>query len=251
MKVTVLGSGTSHGIPVLGCDCAVCTSLDPRNKRTRCSVWVESETTSLIIDTPPDFRMQGLREGLHDVHGIFYTHAHADHLHGLDDIRPFCWTKRIPVYGNLPTIEEIRERFSYIFRETQRGGGKPKIELLHMNGPVTLGDITVIPVPIKHGKLDVLGFRIGNFAYLTDCSGIPEESYGLLRDLDVLIIGALRYRDHETHFSVSRALVEVEKIRPRQAYFTHLCHRLDHETLDGETPDNVSPAWDGLTLFPT
>lgn len=250
MKVTFLGTGTSHGIPVIGCTCSVCTSTNPKNKRSRCSVWVEDENTSIVIDTAPDFRQQALRQGIGTLDAILFTHAHADHVHGLDDIRPFSWTQTVPVYGNRATIEEIQVRFQYIFIETQKGGGKPKILLNEIKTSFQIGTLAVIPVPIFHGKLNILGFRIGSFAYITDCSGIPEESYPLLTDLDVLVIGALRYKAHETHFSVSQALAEIEKIKPRRAYFTHLCHRIEHASLSSELPGHIRPAWDGLTLFP-
>ncbi len=249
MKVTFLGTGTSHGIPVSGCGCEVCTSTDPRNTRTRCSVWIEDGNTSVLIDTSTDFRAQSLREGIPAVDAIFFTHAHADHVHGLDDIRPYCWVKTIPVYGNSATIREIENRFSYIFNRTQKGGGKPKIILNEMDYPVTTNGLKIIPVPIIHGSLGIFGFRVGGFAYLTDCSEIPGASYPLLEDLEVLVIGALRYRKHETHFSVSQALEEVTKIGPERTYFTHICHKLEHKRLISELPDHVRPAWDGLTLF--
>jgi len=211
---------------------------------------VEDENTSIVIDTAPDFRQQALRQGIGTLDAILFTHAHADHVHGLDDIRPFSWTQTVPVYGNRATIEEIQVRFQYIFIETQKGGGKPKILLNEIKSSFQIGTLAVIPVPIFHGKLNILGFRIGSFAYITDCSGIPEESYPLLTDLDVLVIGALRYKAHETHFSVSQALAEIEKIKPRRAYFTHLCHRIEHASLSSELPGHIRPAWDGLTLFP-
>ena len=234
---------------MIGCSCDVCTSENPKNKRTRCSVWIEEQDTSIIIDTATDFRSQALREGVYDVHAVLLTHAHADHVHGLDDIRSFTYKHPVPFYGNIPTIDEVRQRFQYIFADTQIGGGKPKISLHYVSEPFQVGSVHIVPVPIMHGSLPILGFRIGGFAYLTDCSGIPEESYGLLHDIDVAVIGALRYRPHETHYSVSQAVAEIEKIAPRRAYLTHLCHRLEHEKLLQELPDHIRPAWDGLTLF--
>lgn len=220
-----------------------------KNKRTRCSVWIEKGDTSILIDTATDFRTQALREGLRDIDAVLLTHAHADHVHGLDDIRAFTYTHPIPVYGNRPTIEEVRRRFEYIFIETQVGGGKPKIDLHYVEKQFTVGNVEVVPVPIYHGKLDILGFRIGNFAYLTDCSGIPEKSYQYLDDLDILVIGALRYKPHETHYSVAQALEQIAKTAPRRAYLTHICHRLEHTKLLKELPQHIKPAWDGLTLF--
>lgn len=249
MEIVFLGSGTSHGIPTIACACPVCTSENPKNNRTRASVWIRTGGRSLLIDTSTDFRIQAIREKITKLDVILFTHAHADHLHGLDDIRPLCWDKRIPVYGNSPTLSEIRRRFSYIFEDTQRGGGKPKIDLMELGETAEdIGGVRVQPIPIKHGSLDILGFRIGDFAYLTDCSEIPSESYDLLHDLDTLVIGALRDRPHETHFSVSQALAEVEKLRPARTYFTHLCHNLEHEELKSRLPSGVEPAFDGLIL---
>jgi phosphoribosyl 1,2-cyclic phosphate phosphodiesterase len=249
VKITFLGTGTSHGIPMIGCSCDVCVSENPKNKRTRCSVWIEEQDTSILIDTATDFRTQALREGIHDIDAVLLTHAHADHVHGLDDIRAFTYRHPIPVYGNAPTIDEVTQRFAYIFTETQEGGGKPKIDLHTVSRPFHVGPVRIVPVPITHGELSILGFRIGDFVYLTDCSGIPEESYAYLQNIDVAVIGALRYRPHETHYSVSQAVAEIEKISPRRAYLTHLCHRLEHETLLRELPRHIRPAWDGLTLF--
>ncbi|TFG62402.1 MAG: MBL fold metallo-hydrolase [Spirochaetales bacterium] len=249
MQIIFLGTGTSHGIPCIACSCAICTSSDPKNARTRASIWIRHRHLSLLIDTSTDFRFQAIREGMTSLDAIFFTHAHADHLHGLDDIRPLCRDKTMPVYGNEATLTEIRSRFNYIFEDTQKGGGKPKIELISLgNGAVDLGDLAVQPVPIKHGSLDILGFRLGGFAYLTDCSGIPEESYKLLENLEILVIGALRDKPHETHFSVPEALAEIGRIRPERAYFTHLCHNLEHQELLSRLPPNVEPAYDGQVL---
>ena len=170
MKITILGSGTSHGVPMIGCDCEVCTSDDEKNKRTRASVWIEKDDTSILIDTSTDFRFQTLREGIPDIDAILFTHAHADHIHGLDDIRPYSYKHVVPVYGNKPTINELRRRFDYIFKKTQRGGGKPNIDLHRIQRPFSIGPVEIIPVPIMHGKLPIFGVRIGGFAYLTDCS---------------------------------------------------------------------------------
>ncbi|MEW5816607.1 MAG: MBL fold metallo-hydrolase [Spirochaetota bacterium] len=249
MKITFLGSGTSHGVPVIGCNCPVCTSTNPKNNRTRASIWVRNENTSVLVDTSTDFRTQAIREGLSTLDAIFFTHAHADHLHGLDDIRPISKNITIPVYGNQRTLEELKFRFDYVFKETQRGGGKPKIELHELTGStVIIGSIKVTPIPIKHGILDILGFRFGNAAYLTDCSFIPESSLVLLKDLDVLLIGALRIKPHETHFSISQAIETANVLKPAMTYLTHLCHNVEHETLSKELPGNIQPAWDGLSV---
>ncbi len=212
-------------------------------------MWIENADTSIVIDTATDFRFQALREGIYNIDAILLTHAHADHVHGLDDIRAFTYKHSIPVFGNRPTIDEVKRRFEYIFVETQKGGGKPKIQLHYIDGPFPINSLQVIPVPIMHGKLHILGFRLGNFAYLTDCSAIPENSYPYLQNIDILVLGALRYKPHETHYSVNQAIEEIEKMKPKRAYLTHLCHRLEHKKLLQELPQYIRPAWDGLTLF--
>lgn len=251
MRITVLGSGTSHGVPVIGCSCAVCRSNDPRNRRTRASVMVKTgEGQVILFDTATEFRLQAVREGIERVDGVFYTHAHADHIHGLDDLRPLSWKGEIPLYGNQPTIDEIAQRFSYIFRQSQEGGGKPRVSL-HTIEPAELlrfGGIEILPVPLLHGELPVLGYRIGPFAYLTDCSAIPESSYQLLEGVEYLIIDALRPRPHPTHFSFDQATAESRRIGAKQTWFTHLCHDVDHREMEKSFPAGISPAWDGLSF---
>jgi phosphoribosyl 1,2-cyclic phosphate phosphodiesterase len=258
VKVTLLGTGTSHGIPVVGCTCAVCRSENPRNSRMRCSVHLQTESTSVIIDTTPEFRLQALRAGLNRLDAVVLTHAHADHIHGLDDIRPFSYHAPIPLYGSRPTLEEIRERFSYIFRTTQKGGGKPRIEPIAVDAsPFRVRDLTFTPLPVLHGNLRILGYRVGPFAYITDCSKMPEETLQLLEGVEVLVLNALRYTPHPTHLSIDEALSLIEVIKPRAGYLTHLCHDIDHEMLAqdltrrharGETSVLVEPAYDGLVL---
>lgn len=248
MIVTVLGSGTSSGIPSLNCECEVCKSTDPLDKRTRASVWIQERETSVIIDTSTDFRQQALRESVKAVDGLLFTHCHADHIHGLDDIRPFTYDNPIPVYGNEWTIEELKERFSYIFKETQRGGGKPRVILHKINGNIKIGGLEFIPVPLKHGNLDVSGFRTGDFAYLTDCSKIPENSFEKLKGVKYLVIDALRYRPHPTHFSISESIEASKRIGAEQTWFTHICHDISHKKLEQELPDGFAPAFDGLKI---
>lgn len=249
MKITVLGSGTSHGIPVIGCTCSVCTSPNPKDRRTRTSLWIRKGKTSILIDTATEFRLQAIREGLNHLDAVFLTHAHADHIHGLDDLRPLSWKTPIPVYGNEETLGEIQSRFSYIFKKTQIGGGKPKIHLHKIEDkPLVITDLTVKPVPVFHGEMVIYGYRIGNFAYITDCSKIPEESYELLTGVEQLIIGALRETPHATHFSIAQALEAAERIAPKRAYLTHLSHEVSHTRVETITPSWAGPAWDGLTL---
>lgn len=253
MKVVVLGSGTSHGVPVIGCDCAVCRSDHPKNQRTRCSLWLQYGEWSVLIDAATELRLQALREGIRQVHAVLLTHAHADHISGMDDLRIFSQRSKqeLPVYGNEETLREIRRKYSYVFEPTQEGGGKPKFSLHPINGPFDLFGQIVVPIPAWHGELPVLGFRLGGFAYVTDVSRIPSESLARLQGLDTLILGALRHRPHVTHFNVAQALEIVTQLQPRQTYFTHICHDLEHETTNADLPAGVELAYDGLALeFP-
>lgn len=257
MKLTFLGTGTSHGVPVIGCSCAVCRSEDPRNNRMRCSVLVQDGETNIVIDTGPEFRVQALRAGLERLDAVLLTHAHADHLHGLDDIRPFSFHRPLPVYADTHTLAETRDRFSYVFRRSQAGGGKPRIELVPVERPFRVGSIQFTPLPILHGELSILGFRFGDFAYVTDCSRIPAETWPLLSRLDLLVINALRHRPHPTHLSIGEAIDVVNRLRPRRAFLTHLCHDVDHTELarelragldTGAVAAPTEPAFDGLVV---
>lgn len=250
MKVTFLGTGTSHGIPMIACDCAVCRSDDPRNKRTRASALVEVDGASLLIDTPPDFRAQVLRENIRRIDAILFTHAHSDHVFGLDDVRRFNDLSGtvMPCYGSEQTLRTIRRAFQYVFVPTQVGGGKPALDLIPVRAPFTANGTAITPVQVLHGKLKVLGYRIGDFAYVTDVSCIPDTSMELLRGLDVLVLGVLRPLPHETHFSVDEGLGVVEALRPKSAYFTHIAHKLDHEATNAGLPPHVRLAYDGLQI---
>jgi phosphoribosyl 1,2-cyclic phosphate phosphodiesterase len=250
MRLTFLGTGTSHGVPTLGCDCPVCRSKDKKNKRTRASLLVETRGRAILIDTTPDFRAQALREGIRRLDAVLYTHAHADHLHGIDDLRPLSYEKSIPIYGGPETLAEIRQRFDYIFRPPkQTGGGIPRLRLSPIQETFfSVLDIPVTAIPLKHGALDILGYRIGAMAYLTDCSRIPASSLNLLEGLEVLIIDALRAAPHPTHFSIDEALSEIRRIRPRRAFLTHFNHDVEHRALKKELPRGAAPSYDGLKL---
>ncbi|MBN1687161.1 MAG: MBL fold metallo-hydrolase [Spirochaetales bacterium] len=256
MKITVLGSGTSHGVPVIGCDCEVCRSADPRDKRTRSSVLIEHGETVVLVDTGTDFRFQALRAGIRRLDAVLMTHAHADHLHGLDDTRSLTHAKPLPVYGSQDTLSEIRDRFDYVFTKTQIGGGKPNLLLQdHRGDRIGIGGLTITPVPVKHGDLTIFGYRIGNFAYITDCSGIPRESFELLEGVKILIINALRYRSHATHFTVEQAIEASKKIGAREVWLTHLCHDVSHKKLTEELnlrnsdTSRILPSYDGLEII--
>ena len=250
VELTVLGSGTSMGVPTIACRCPVCLSPDQRDKRTRPSILLRYADRAVVIDTTPDFRFQALRVNLERLDAILYTHSHADHILGLDDIRPFNMQeeKVIPIYGNRPAIEGVRRVFKYIFDGNYPFGGVPLVKDHIITGPVELFGMEFIPVKLLHGHLEVLGFRFGSVAYLTDYNKIPESSYPLLRDLDVLFLDALRHVAHPTHMTVEEALQEVEKIRPRQTFFTHIAHDLGHQETNARLPEQVRLCYDGMRL---
>jgi phosphoribosyl 1,2-cyclic phosphate phosphodiesterase len=251
LKITVLGSGTSVGVPTIGCHCAVCTSADPRDNRLRPSILIGYEGRNVLVDTTPDFRTQALRAKIERVDAILYTHAHADHLMGLDDVRPFNFRQggRIPIYASPAVMEAIRRAFQYVFQEVERVTNVPKLDTHLIDGaPFDLFGLEFTPVPVLHGAEPIYGFRFGRAAYLTDHSEIPESSYDLLRDLDVLFLDALRYKPHPTHSTVERSIKTVERLRPRRAYFTHICHDLGHERAESMLPPDIRLAYDGLEI---
>jgi len=251
LKITVLGSGTSVGVPTLGCHCAVCTSTDPRDKRLRPSVLVSYQDRRVIVDTTPDFRAQALRARLERVDAVLYTHAHFDHIMGLDDVRPFNLRQkgRVPIYAAPDTMASIQRVFEYMFGDEEQESWVLKLDpRLIDGGPLDLFGLEFLPVPILHGSRTIYGFRFGAAAYLTDHSAIPESSLDLLRGLDVLFLDALRYKPHPTHSTVGRSLDTVERLAPRRAFFTHIAHELGHEETNSALPSHVQLAYDGLRL---
>ncbi len=254
-RLVVLGSGTSTGVPMIGCDCAVCRSSDPRNSRTRCSVLVHLPGGNLLIDTSPEMRLQLVRERVGQVHAIAFTHHHADHLFGLDDARPFprAIGGPVPIYCEAETEETIRRVFHYAFDPRAASipsGGVPQIEFERI-GPGVPFDVLgqrVLPIRLEHGRFHVLGFRIGDLAYCTDVKKIPEASWPLLEGLETLIVGALRPEPHPTHFHLDEALATIERLRPGRAYLTHLSHSFDHGPTEATLPPRVALAYDGLSL---
>lgn len=254
LTIVVLGSGTSVGVPTIGCGCRVCRSPDPRDRRLRPSILVRYNGRCVLVDTTPDFRQQALRAGLDRLDAVLFTHAHADHVMGLDDVRPLNHVMRgpIPVYGSPHTLAAIRRIFDYIFSDLPSESSVPRLELHTLDGrPFDLFGLEVTPVPLKHGRGDVYGFRFGAAAYLTDHSEIPEGSLALLEGLDVLFLDALRHRPHPTHTTVARALEYVERLRPRRAFLTHICHDLPHEETERNLPPHVRLAYDGLEITVT
>lgn len=248
LQLTILGSGTSMGVPTLGCHCEVCESPDPRDKRTRPSVLLSYNGHNVVIDTSPDFRTQAMREHLDRLDVVLYTHSHADHILGLDDIRPYNLKQGgvIPVYASADTQKTLRRQFAYIFDDTPTESSLPGVELHTIDGPFEIFGLTFTPVPANHGKHPVLGFRFGTAAYLTDFSAIPEPSKSLLRGLDDLILDALRYRPHPMHSNVAQSLALVAELKPKRAWFTHICHDLGHTAANAKLPEGVQLAYDGL-----
>jgi phosphoribosyl 1,2-cyclic phosphate phosphodiesterase len=251
-RVTFLGTGTSHGVPMIGCNCATCRSTDPRDRRLRPSIIVDVQGGPVIlVDTSTDLRQQALTYGLTRVDAILFTHSHADHVMGMDEVRRFNVMQKsaIRAYADAQTGEDIRQTFRYAFDPpAQKGGGVPQLELATIDGPFDIDGVSITPVPIWHGRRAILGFRFGRFAYLTDCSGIPDESWPLLEGLDVLGIDALRHRPHPTHFSVQEALEAIERIRPGRALLTHICHDLPHAETNRALPSGVELAYDGQEI---
>jgi phosphoribosyl 1,2-cyclic phosphate phosphodiesterase len=248
VRVTFLGTGTSHGVPMIGCDCDVCRSIDPRDNRLRSSIYVEGDDDfRLLVDTTPDLRTQALRAGLRRVDAVLFTHSHADHVMGLDEIRRFnMMTKRpMPMYGARATLADLRRTFAYVFSsDAPKGGGVPDLRLTPLEGPCCFGTTEVWPVPVQHGPWDVLGFRFGRLAYLTDCNAIPSDSFARLEGLDVLVLDALRHRPHPTQEAVAMA----HRIGAGRTYFTHIAHELGHAATCASLPAGMALAHDGLVI---
>jgi phosphoribosyl 1,2-cyclic phosphate phosphodiesterase len=251
LKITVLGSGTSMGVPTIGCRCAVCTSADPRDNRLRPSVVVSWGGRNVVIDTTPDFRTQALRARIDRVDAILFTHEHADHIMGLDDVRPFNFRQRdgIPIYASPETMRVIQRSFQYIFDGQKKESNVPRLSCHALDGaPFELFGMRVTPVPLMHGSYPIYGFRFGKAAYLTDHSEVPESSYPLLEGLDVLFLDALRYKPHPTHSTVERSLATARALGARRVYFTHICHDLAHERAQSLLPKDVYLSYDGLEI---
>jgi phosphoribosyl 1,2-cyclic phosphate phosphodiesterase len=251
VKITVLGSGTSTGVPVIGCHCDVCTSPDPRDNRLRPSILVSYNDRNVLIDTTPDFRTQALRARIPRLDAVLFTHAHADHIMGLDDVRPFNFRQRssIPIYAGAETMHAIHRCFRYIFDGAEKPSSVPRLDSHILNGEtLDLFGLEFRPIRILHGDEPIYGFRFGAGAYLTDHSEIPEESLEQLRGLDVLFLDALRLKPHPTHSTVDRSTDTAGKLSPRRAFFTHMCHDIHHARVEEGLPRNVHLAYDGLEI---
>lgn len=260
MKVILLGTGTSHGIPMIACDCEVCTSDDPRDRRTRPSIHVQYNGVHILVDTAPELRLQCLAGGIRRADAVLFTHHHADHVTGLDDLRRFNWLQggTLKCYAQQEDITAIRRMFAYAFvDDPEYPSHKPDLDFIPIDGPVEVQSTdssapaescTVLPIPLLHGPTPVLGFRFDNFAYCTDCSYIPDDSMKMLEGLDVLILDALRRRPHPTHFNLEEAVEWAGRIGAKQTYFTHIAHELKHEETNGELPPNMQLGHDGQVI---
>lgn len=246
LTLTILGSGTSTGVPVLGCGCQVCRSGVAENRRSRCSALMQWGGHSVLIDTATDFRQQALREGLERVDAVLFTHTHADHVHGIDDLRTFTLRgDAIPVYGSPEAMDGIRRTFAYIFIDESEPGYRPRLQLQPVTAPFPLLGRMVIPVPLVHGPGRSFGYRVGGLAYLTDCSAVPETSLALLDNLELLVIDALRFTAHAAHFNVAEAIAVARRIGARRTLLTHLSHEIDHRRHGSGLPEGVEFAFDG------
>ena len=248
--LTVLGSGTSMGVPTIGCDCAVCHSSDPHDRRTRPSVMISYNGRNVLIDTTPDFREQAIREQIRSLDAVLYTHTHADHILGIDDLRPLSFHRegKIPLYARPDAAEFLSNMFRYIFDANYKYGGLAQVEMKALDGPVDLFGARFEPVRVMHGDMEIVGFRFGSAAYLTDFSQIPEASFAQLGGLDVLFLDALRHKPHPTHSTVENSLRIVERVKAKRAFFTHMCHDLPHEATNRSLPPHVRLSYDGMKL---
>ena len=249
--LTVLGSGTSMGVPTIGCSCAVCHSSDPHDRRTRPSVMISYGGRYVLIDTTPDFREQALRQKITHLDAVLYTHTHADHILGIDDLRPLTYRHRpakMPLYATPRNCDFLRNMFRYIFEADYKFGGLPLVELIPIDGPFDLFGARFEPVTVIHGETPILGFRFGSAAYFTDHSSIPPESLNKLRGLDILFLDALRHKPHPTHSTVEQSLAIAAEVKAKRTFFTHICHDLPHQDTNAKLPPEVKLSYDGMEL---
>jgi phosphoribosyl 1,2-cyclic phosphate phosphodiesterase len=254
-SMTFLGTGTSVGVPVIGCDCAVCTSPDPRNQRFRSSVFVRAGETTVLVDSGPDLRMQALRQGLREIDAVIYTHSHLDHVAGFDELRAFCWKKRepLPLHATEECMNTLIQMYGWAFSPENLIRGYVRPKALIIDGPFYHGDLKITPLPVHHASVETVGFLFEyplsrKVAYISDVKRIPEDTMKLIRGVDVLVVDSLRVDDHPTHFTLSESLAAIEESEAGEAWLTHLSHEFDFETLEAELPSQVHVAWDGLRI---
>src|SRR6476469_2079331 len=253
MRLTFLGTGTSFGVPQIGCQCAVCRSTDSRDKRTRSGAVLEANGSTILIDSPPELRLQLLRTGISRVDAVVYTHEHADHINGIDDLRIFTQRQPLPIYGPAETLERLRASFNYIFDDGVRpyeGTSKPRLAMheIEPKETITVAGVEVLPLAFQHGHLRVFGYRFGSLAYITDVKTISEPERLRLRDLDVLVLNGLWWRPHPTHMSIAEAVETAQSLGAHRTYLTHLTHETGHAELERKLPAGIFPAYDGLAV---
>ncbi len=251
MQLTILGAGSSAGTPVIGCSCQTCQSDNTRNHRTRCSSMITLDTgETILIDTGPDLRLQALREGITNIDAVLYTHTHADHLHGIDDLRSFCQINRrqIPLYARTDAVAHIKAKFGYTLREPSNFWDLPVLSITEIDAPFELFGQKVIPIPVMHGRIEIFAYRIGNIAYMTDVSEIPEASFTLLQGLELLLIDCLRTEKHPTHINFEQSLAYIGQIGAKQSVLIHMTHELEYETITQKLPKNVAVGYDGMKI---
>lgn len=254
-EITFLGTGTSVGIPVIGCDCAVCRSKDPRNRRMRSSMFFSGGGVKLVVDTPPDFREQVLRYGIDRVDAVLFTHSHADHIFGLDDIRRFNTMQGhtvIPAYAGEDVVSDLKKVFHYVLQEKPEGVFRPLVTFNSVEGPFNVGDVRITPLPVEHGDCQTFGFRFDcegrSLGYVPDCHMMPAETLELVRGVDVMVLDALRHKPHKTHLTVAESLDLLDQIGADRSYLVHMCHELEHSETQSNLPEGVWLPWDGLRV---
>lgn len=251
MKITFLGTGTSQGVPVIGCDCPVCSSIDFRDKRTRSSIFIETQGKKIAVDTGPDFRSQILRERINRLDAILYTHEHKDHTAGMDDIRPFNFAQKkdMPIYGTKKVLAQIKREFSYVFAEVKYPGVPSVVPHEIQNEAFEVEGISILPIKVMHYRLPVFGFRIGDFTYITDAKTIDDQELDKIRGSKILVVNALQKTHHISHFTLDEAVALVQELKPEMAYFTHISHKLGtHQEVENQLPSNIRLAYDGLKI---
>ncbi|WP_038505013.1 MBL fold metallo-hydrolase [Leptospirillum ferriphilum] len=251
MEVLFMGTGASTGVPMIGCDCSVCQSSDPKNERTRSSIMVRVDGKNILVDTSPDLRIQSLKNHIKRIDAVIFTHPHADHILGIDELRTFnFWQKEeIPVFADPETLGTVMKMFPYAFSEENRGGlTRPRLAPREIVGAMKINEIQVTPFPVKHGPVYNHALRLDDLVYLTDCNEVSDEGMEVMKGVDTLIIGAVLYEPHASHFGIWQALDLIERVQPRQAFLTHLSHRIDYNELTSRLPSGVQAAFDGLTV---